>query len=440
MTHILFITPYYPPEKGAAAVRISETAVRLVRQGHDVTILTTFPNYPTGIVPLEYRGHRMKIEWLDGVRVVRVWSYTSANKGFLRRILAQLSFGCLAPLLGWSHIGRPDIIIAQSPPLFDAIAARMLSRFKRIPFIFMVSDLWPESAVQLGALRNTLFIRLSKWLEKTTYQRAIAIWAMTEGIRKTLLQEGLAADKVFFLPNGVDTRRFRPMSREQACSESGGDQPFTVLYAGTFGLAHGLMTVLDAAEELRDCQDVHFILAGDGAEKEQLVAEAHRRTLANVTFLDAQPHERVPSLLAGADACLVPLRKLPLFEGALPIKMYEAMACGRPILLGVDGEARRLAEQEAGAAIYVEPENPRALVSAIKTLREHPDMAEAMGKRGRAFVEAHFDRDMLTRMLEARIAALAGKQSVAGMSARTSTGWPAHYTESGEVEEYVKRS
>lgn len=435
MSQILFITPYYPPEKGAAAVRISETAARLVRQGHSVTILTTFPNYPIGIVPLAYRGHRMKIEWLDGVRVVRVWSYTSANKGFLRRIFAQLSFGCLAPLLGWSHIGHPDIIIAQSPPLFDAIAARMLSRFKRIPFIFMVSDLWPESAVQLGALRNTLFIRLSQWLEKTTYQRALAIWAMTEGIRKTLLQEGLAADKVFFLPNGVDTKRFRPLSREPDR-----DQKFTVLYVGTFGLSHGLMTVLDAAEELRDCQDVRFILAGDGAEKEQLVAEAGRRQLANVTFLDAQPHERVPSLLAGADACLVPLRKLPLFEGALPIKMYEAMACGRPILLAVDGEARRLAEQEAGAAIYVEPENPRALVSAIKTLREHPDMAEAMGKRGRAFVEAHFDRDMLTQMLEARITAMLGKQSIASAVAQASPIWPARYTESEEVGEYVKGS
>ncbi|HEU0002623.1 MAG TPA: glycosyltransferase family 4 protein [Ktedonobacteraceae bacterium] len=434
MSYILFITPYYPPEKGAAAVRISETAVRLVRQGHSVTILTTFPNYPTGIVPLAYRGHRMKIEWLDGVRIVRVWSYTSANKGFLRRIFAQLSFGCLAPLLGWSHIGHPDIIIAQSPPLFDAIAARMLSRFKRIPFIFMVSDLWPESAVQLGALRNTLFIRLSQWLEKTTYQRASAIWAMTEGIRKTLLQEGLAPDKVFFLPNGVDTKRFRPLARE-----SDRNQLFIVLYVGTFGLSHGLMTVLDAAEELRDCQNVRFILAGDGAEKEQLVAEAGRRQLANVTFLDAQPHERVPSLLAGADACLVPLRKLPLFEGALPIKMFEAMACGRPILLAVDGEARRLAEQEAGAAIYVEPENPRALVGAIKTLREHPDVAEAMGKRGRAFVEAHFDRDMLTQMLEARITAMLGKQSIASAVVQASPIWPARYTESEEVGEYVKR-
>ena len=434
MTHILFITPYYPPEKGAAAVRISETAVRLVRQGYRVTILTTFPNYPTGIVPLEYRGHRIKIEWLEGVRVVRAWSYTSANRGFLRRILAQLSFGCLTPLLAWSHIGHPDIIIAQSPPLFDAIAVRMLSRFKRIPFIFMVSDLWPESAVQLGALRNKLFIRLSKWLEKTTYQRASAIWAMTGGIRKTLLQEGLAPDKVFFLPNGVDTKRFRPVPRER-----GRDQCFTILYVGTFGLSHGLITVLNAAEELCDCQDVRFILAGDGAEKEQLVAEARRRKLANVTFLDSQPHERVPLLLAGADACLVPLRKLPLFEGALPIKMFEAMACGRPILLAVDGEARRVAEQEAGAAIYVEPENPHALVSAIKTLREHPGMAEAMGKRGRAFVEAHFDRDMLTQRLEARIAAMVGKQSVAGAAFQASPIWSAHYTESEEVEEYVKR-
>lgn len=412
MTHILFITPYYPPEKGAASVRISETAARLVKQGYHVTVLTTFPNYPTGIIPPEYRGYLVKKEWLDGVRVVRIWSFVSANKGFLRRILAQLSFGCLAPFIGWKYVGHPDIIIVQSPPLFDAIAGRMLAWLKRCPFIFMISDLWPASAVQLGALQNRLLISLSEWLEKSTYRRASAVWAMTEGIHKTLLQEGLAADRIFLLPNGVDTHKFRPMSRVQARAEFGWDERFTVLYAGTFGLSHGLMTTLDAAEQLRDCPEVRFILVGDGAEKERLVAEAQRRSLENITFLEPQPHERVPLLLAGADVCLVPLRKVPLFEGALPIKMYEAMACARPILLAVEGEARRLAEQEAGAAIYVEPENPTSLVDAIHTVRIHPELAEALGQRGRAFVEAHFDRDVLTRALEARIVALLGKHPV----------------------------
>ncbi len=411
MSHILFISPYYPPEKAAPAVRISETAKLLVKRGYHVTVLTTVPNYPTGIVPPEYRGHLVQREVHEGVHVVRVWSYTSPNKGFLRRILAQLSFGCLAPLLGWKASGYPDVIIVESPPLFDAIAARVLAWLKRCPFIFTVSDIFPESAVQLGVLHNRLLIRLSEWLEWSTYQRASLIWAVTEGIRETLIKRGLRPDKVFLLTNGVDTNRFRPLPQGQARAELGWDDRFTVLYAGTHGLAHGLTTILDAAEQLRVHPDIHFIFVGDGAAKADLKAQAQERNLTNVTFLDLQPHDRMPLLLAGADVCLVPLRKVPLFEGALPSKMYEIMACARPMLLGVEGEARRLVEQEAGAALSVEPENANALVSAILYLHGHPDLANLMGQRGRVFVEERFNRDQLTSALEARLMLLLGKRS-----------------------------
>nr|HET6901218.1 glycosyltransferase family 4 protein [Ktedonobacteraceae bacterium] len=410
MAHILFITPYYPPEKAAAAVRHSETAIRLVKLGHQVTVLTTIPNYPTGIVPPEYRGHLIQQEVLEGVRVVRVWSYTSPNRGFLRRILAQLSFGCLAPVLGSKAVGRPDLIIVESPPLFDAIAARLLARYKRCPFIFVVSDLWPESAIQLGMLRNHLLIRLAEWLEWSTYRRAILVWAVTEGIRQSLLKRGLSTEHVFLLTNGVDTTKFRPLPQAQARAEVGWDDQFTALYAGTHGLAHGLTTVLAAAERLRDRSDIRFVLVGDGSEKADLVAQAQRRGLENVTFLEPQPHDRMPLLLACADVCLVPLRKVALFEGALPSKMYEAMACARPIVLGVEGEARRMVEQEAGAALAVEPENAEALASAILYLKEHSEVAAALGQRGRAFVEARFDREQLTAALEVRIAELLGEK------------------------------
>jgi len=406
MARILFITPYYPPEKAAPAVRLSETAARLARRGHQVTVLTTVPNYPTGIVPPEYRGHLVQQETRDGVRVVRVWSYTSPNKGFLRRIVAQLSFGCLAPILGGRAVGRPDVIIVESPPLFDAIAARMLAWYRRCPFIFLVSDLWPESAVQLGMLRNRTLIWLAEWLERSTYRRAGLVWAVTEGIRQSLLQRGLSTEKVFLLTNGVDTEKFRPRSQAQARAELGWDNRFTLLYAGTHGLSQGLTTLLDAADRLRDQPDIHVVLVGDGAEKADLIAQARKRDLQNITFLDPLPHDRVPLLLASADICLVPLRKLPLFEGALPSKMYEMMACARPMILGVEGEARRMVEQEAGAGLAVEPENADALVEAVLYLREHPEVAEAMGRRGRAFVEARFERAQLTAQLEVRITAL----------------------------------
>src|SRR6266853_3757616 len=178
MAHILFITPYFPPEKAAPAVRLSETAMHLVKRGYQVTVLTTVPNYPTGIVPPEYRGYVIKKELLGGVRVVRVWSYTSPNKGFLRRILAQLSFGCLAPILGGKAVGHPDVIIVGSPPLFNVIAGRALARLTRRPYILWVADLWPESAVQLGMLKNRAVIRLSEWLEWSSYWRASLVWVV----------------------------------------------------------------------------------------------------------------------------------------------------------------------------------------------------------------------------------------------------------------------
>lgn len=408
MTHVLFVTPYYPPEVGAPQTRISETAACLVRRGHRVSVLTTVPNYPTGIVPDAYRHGRRRREERDGVAVRRVWSYVTPNRGFLGRILSQLSFGCLAPLLAGRDLGRPDIIIVESPPLFDAIAGRMLARRYSCPFIFTVADIWPESAVQLGMLRNRLMIWMAEWLEWSTYRRAGAVWSVTAGIREVLIGRGLPEEQVFLLPNGVDTNKFRPQPREAARAELGWPDGFTVLYAGTIGLAHSLDTLLAAADLLHDHEDIRFVLAGEGAMKAQLKDEAVRRGLRQVTFLDALPHDRMPLVLAAADACLVSLRKVPLFEGALPSKMYEAMACARPMILAVDGEARRLVVDEAGAAVYARPEQPEQLAKAVLVLRDDPDGARQLGTNGRAFVERRFNRDALSAVLEERILALTG--------------------------------
>ena len=417
MTYILFVTPYYPPEKGAPQARISETAQLLVKRGHQVTVLTTLPNYPTGIVPPEYHGRRVQEEVCNGVRIIRVWSFISPNKGFLRRVLAQLSFGSLSPILGWRKVGHPEIVIVESPPLFDAFAGRILSWLKGCPFIFTVSDIWPESAVQLGVLRNRALIRLAERLEWSTYQRSSLVWAVTEGIQNELIKRGLRPEKVFLLTNGVDTKEFRPLPQRQARAELGWDNRFTALYAGTHGIAQGLITILDAAELLRGRTEIHIVLAGDGAEKADLIAQARQRRLTNVTFLEPLSHDRMPLLLAAADICLVPLKKLPLFEGALPSKMYEAMACARPIVLGVEGEARRLAEQEAGSAIAVEPENANALATSILYLREHPEVAVQLGQRGRAFVETRFDRHQLVASLDSSIMTLLHKHEPAPVPA-----------------------
>jgi colanic acid biosynthesis glycosyl transferase WcaI len=424
MGHILIISRYYLPEMTAGAVSVSETAERLVKLGHQVTVLTTVPNYPTGIVPPGYRGYRIQSEVREGVRVIRVWSYIAPNKGFARRILAQLSFGCVAPLLGWKEVGRPDVLIVSSPPLFNVIAGRLLAWLKHCSLIVRIADLWPESAVEFGVLHNRFLIRLAEWLEWSTYRRASFVWVVTEGIRNTLIQRGLSPERILLLTNGVDCTKFSPLPQAQARAELGWDDRFTILYAGNHGLAYGMATILDAAEQLRDCTDVHLVLVGDGVKKADLVAQAKRRDLKNVTFLDSVPHDRMPLLLAGADGCLIPLRNVPFLQGSLPVKMFEVMACARPMILGAEGIARQLAEREAGAAIYVEPENPMALSSAILYLRDHPDLAEKLGRRGRALVEARFDYDQLTATLDARVAALLEKKtpissSIAPASAST---------------------
>jgi colanic acid biosynthesis glycosyl transferase WcaI len=412
MAHILFISRYYPPEIGVAGMCVSETATRLVKLGHQVTVLTTVPNYPTGIVPKEYHGHLIQSEVLDGVRIVRVWCYIAPNKGFFHRILAQFSFGLLAPFLGWNQVGHPDIIIVGSPPLFNVIAGRVLARLKHSPLIFMVADIWPESAVQLGVLRNRMLIRLSEWLEWSTYQKASLVWAVTEGMRDSLIARGLSPEHVFLLTNGVDCTKFRPLSKAQSRVELGWDDRFTALYIGGHGIMHGLTTILDAAERILHREDIHIVLVGEGSEKSDLIAHAQRCRLKNVTFLDAQPHQRIPLLLAASDLSLVPVRNVPLFKGMLPIKMYETMACARAMVLAVDGEARRVAEQEARAAIAVEPENAEALASAILYLYEHPEIAEELGQHGRAYVEAHFDYGRLTTALEVHLLKLLEKEKL----------------------------
>jgi colanic acid biosynthesis glycosyl transferase WcaI len=403
MAHILFISSNYPPEKGAAAVIVRENATRLAQHGHRVTVLTTVPNYPTGIVPPQYRGKLLQREMLDGVEVVRTWSYTSPNRGFARRVLAQLSFGCLASFIGRKAVGSPDMILVYSPPLFNAFAVRLMARFKHAPFFFMVADLYPESAIQFGVLHNPWLIKLMKRLEWSTYMKANKVWVVSDGVRDLLLRRGLPAARMFLLPNGVDTRKFHPIPMEQARAELGWDNRFTVLYAGTHGLAHGLRIILQAAEKLQQRDDIHFVLAGDGEDKQSLMAYAQSHALQHVTFMDAQPYDAMPALYAASNLCIVPLRKVPLLATTLPLKMYEIMACGRPILLGAEGRARQLAEREAGAALAFEQENADALVRGILYLCAHPDVAAQMGERGRSYVESRFSYDHLVSLLDQHI-------------------------------------
>jgi glycosyltransferase involved in cell wall biosynthesis len=398
---ILFLTPYFPPEVGAAQTRIYELALRLQQMGHQVAVLTTFPSYPSGVVSKQWR-RRLCWKGVDqGMTVYRVWSYAAPNRGFLKRILSHLSFAFFASL-GGMFLPRCDAIVVESPPLFDGFAGVFLNAVKGAPYLFMVSDLWPETAVQMGMLRSPFLIWAARKIELLFYRRAAAVLALTAGIQAKIGAAGIDGSKVVLFRNSVDCEFFRPgLHRNGIRHELGiGDQDFVAVYSGTFGLAQNLTTVLESAALFQTSgnKQVRFLFVGDGAEADILKSKALELALSNVTFVEPMPKKRMPELLNAADCVLVPLRNLEIFRGALPTKMFEAMACAKPAILGIAGEAEELM-REAGAGYYVVPEDPIALYDAVLQLMKNPADAQRMGERGREYVVLHFSRDARAQQL-----------------------------------------
>ena len=416
---VLFITPYFPPEVGAAQTRIYELAVRLQRRGHQVQILTTFPNYPSGLVPKEWRGQFFWKGADNGMTVYRIWSYATPNRRFLKRIVSQLSFSFFATLAGL-FIPRCDAMIIESPPLFDGFSGLLLKAVRGVPYLFVVSDLWPESAIQMGILNSKILIWLSEYIEMLFYRRAAAVLCLTVGIQDRIKAKGVEASNVLLFRNSVDCEFFRPgVDGSGLRAEIGIEvQAFVVLYAGTFGLAHNLSTLLETAAHFQGDgnQQVRFVLAGDGAESEVLRQKATQLELKNIIFLDPLPKARMPALLNASDVVVVPLRNLEIFRGALPTKMFEAMACGKPIILGVTGEAEQLI-RNARAGYCVAPEDPMSLREAILRAMLDRENARQMGERGRNFVLCHFDRAMRAQQLAEILKVVTAEQSLASIVA-----------------------
>ncbi len=392
---ILYVSQYFPPEMGAPSARVFELSRRWVKNGDQVTVLTSFPNHPTGIIPPEYRGYRYLEEEKDGIRVVRTYIFAAPNKGFLKRVLSYISFMCSSIIQGSRKVGKQDVLIATSPQFFVGIAGFIISRLKGIPFIFEVRDLWPESIVQLGQLKNPLIIRFLEWIEMTLYRKAIHIVGVADSTVDILTDRGIPEEKITIIKNGVDLKLFQSSDRQgELKKQHGFSDKFIVSYIGTHGLSHALDKVLDTANLLKDQKDVLFLLVGEGAEKENLKQKARELRLNNVFFLDQIDKQQLPEYYALSDIILVTLRDLPLFRSVIPSKIFEIMAMSRPILIGVDGESRKLVEQ-AKAGVFSEPENAPMLKQKILELKENPRLREELGRNGRKFVETRFDRNKL---------------------------------------------
>lgn len=399
---ILYLTQYFPPEIGATQTRAFEMARGLVQAGHHVTVIAEVPNHPAGVIPPAYRGKLVERSTLDGIAVIRVWVKASPVKTFRSRMAFYLSYMVMATAAGLLLArGRYDVLVASSPPLFVGGAALALSGLRRLPLVFEVRDLWPESALQLGELSNARVVAWATKLEEACYRRARRIVAVTEGIRDRLLERGYSPGQIAFIPNGANTDLYTPQSIDQGARRRLGIGPdqFLVAYTGLHGLAQGLQSALQAAGQLRPFPDVRFLFVGDGPRKPDLIQMARQMDLPNVQFHDAVPEADLPALIAAADVGLHTSRRLDISAGTLPVKMFSYMASGRPVVIAIEGEAARLV-LEAQAGLVVPPEDPTALAQAILTLRADPALRAACAQHGRALVEGRFSRQALAMQLE----------------------------------------
>jgi glycosyltransferase involved in cell wall biosynthesis len=396
---ILYVSQYFPPEMGAPSARVAELSRHWARMGQDVTVLTGFPNHPTGIVPREWRSRFQQLSYSEnnnGFRVERSWLWPLPNRKAHERIRNYVSFFLSASFAGLS-LPKPDVVIGTSPQLLCALAAWWLAAWHRVPFVFEVRDLWPESLAAVGAGGEKSFLyRTLGAIAGFLYRRAERIVAVTAAFKKHLIEAwNVPAAKIAVIENGVETDLFRsdPAAAEVRKGLSLGENHFLICYTGTMGAAQGLETLVAAAEELESLLPrARFLLVGEGAQKQSLIDLVARRKITNVHFLDQQPRERIPAIISTADLCVVMLKPDDLFRTVVPTKLLECMSCARPVLLAVDGEARQLME-EAGAGVFVQPGDSHALAEAICVLAQDAERRSQMGTSGRQYIVDRLSRE-----------------------------------------------
>ena len=394
--HILFLTHYFPPEGNAPASRVHEMAKRWVTSGHEVTVITCAPNVPDGVVYEGYKNKWRQTEMVDGIQVIRVWTYLAPNKGTAKRIINFCSYLFSAVWCGLFK-KRPDVMIATSPQFFCGWAGTILRTLRRWPFILEIRDIWPESITAVGANLNPRLIRILEAMERKMYQSAQTIVTVGPGYKEQLIKKNVPEEKLHVITNGICKDTFQAADDDLELRQKYGlEDKLICSFIGTIGMACGLDVVIRAAKLLRDSNqtDIHFMLVGDGAMREALENTCQEEELTNVTLTGRQPKQDMPRFLAMTDICLVHLTKTDLFKTVLPSKIFEACAMRRPIILGVEGNAAELVK-EANAGICIEPENELELLEALKRLHADPALRESFGQQGQQHVQAHYDRDQL---------------------------------------------
>ncbi len=397
---IVILTQYYPPEHGAPQNRLHDLAKRLVAAGDEVTVMTAMPNYPRGEVFRDYRGKFSMEEEIDGVRVVRSWIFASKSKGKIPQLTSYFSFVATSALIGLFKLRRADVLICESPPLFLGFSALFLKAAKSAKLVFNVSDLWPESAVQLGMIGPGFALSFLEWFERRLYRSSAFVSCQTEGIADGV-KAAVPDAETLILPNGVDLDMF---PRRERGKRKKGDESFIVGYGGNHGRSQALTQVLEAARIVKERRsDIEFRLVGDGPEKPSLIDKAKEMGLDNVRFDPPVDRTAMAGAMAEWDVALVPLRDIPLFDGARPSKMFELMAVGLPFIFCGKGEGAEIAKK-SGCAVVVPPESSKKLAIAILKLADKPARSlTRMRNNGRKFVEDNFNRAEIAKRFRERL-------------------------------------
>ncbi len=395
---ILLLTQYFPPETGAPQNRLFELAIRLQKKGAEITVLTAMPNYPQMVIHEAYRGNKYLYEEMSGLKVHRSSIYVTKSKSIFPRLLNYFSFVFSSYFRGRKLSGNFDFVLCESPPLFLGITAFLLKKRMHARFIFNVSDLWPETAEKLGLVTNRLFLRLATLLEEFLYKNADLITGQTQGIVENI-QRRFPQKKVYWLPNGVDLDLYNSGNLLHPFSwrNRNGFDPsdFIFLYAGIIGHSQGLEVIIKAANRLSDYPQIKFVLIGSGPEKEQLMKLKVETRAGTVCFLDGVSKQEMPEIIASIDVALIPLKRLDLFKGAIPSKIFENLAMKKPILLGVEGEAKVLFIDQGRAGLAFIPEDDADLAMKVLDLYDNKPALLEMGENGYQYVKKKFTRDSI---------------------------------------------
>lgn len=392
---LLFVTDNFPPEVNAPATRTYEHCRAWVKAGVDVTVITCAPNFPEGRVYEGYKNRLIFRESIDGIKVIRVWSYITANEGLFKRSVDYFSFAISSFLAGITI--KADLIIATSPQFFAALSGRWLSFWKRKPWVMEVRDLWPESIKTVGAMEQSWLLSFFEKMELNLYKSAKRVIPVTDSFKRKMMSRGIPENKICVIKNGANLKLYKNQESDKKLKTSLGlDNKFVVGYIGTHGLAHKLDFVLNCAQVLED-ESIHFVFIGSGAKKDELIELSKELALDNVSFLDSVPKQDVWRYISMIDVMVVPLKKSDLFKTVIPSKIFETAAMSTPILLGVNGEARDIIEGY-GAGLYFEPENEEEFLNALGRIKEDRNLYQSL-QQGCLHLAKGFDRELLANMM-----------------------------------------